>query len=362
MRIVSYSREYFGALSRAIAGVDGRSALLHAPFVDYYYGSSSWCRLYLALNHNDEVVGTIGLERLRFRAGSVESDFGFATAYYALQPGVGGVLYLQWMKLFPAGLVFGGSQDTHEIIGSQHWKYYAGINVYALNRRYPPYEGEWWFRRAAKWGADHLARKTIGRYGRRLPSVAGPVAVEEVAEFSEDLLPRNSPFSFRFAPEIDYLRWRYNPSLSFVRYRIFRVATDGAAIGVVVLKDDPEEMIVSFCDGEDAGALACGVLKAVLAVAREDTRPRTVVLSSSHPVMQGSFSSFGFRPTRRSRPFAVGTRGGAQPAVPPDPSGWLINFDIGDNGLRTPFLNQTNELRTKAPCFRDSVRINSIKS
>jgi hypothetical protein len=340
MRIIPYSAERYTALSRAIGTLYPHSALLHRPFVDYYYESSGWCSLYLAVDNQDEVVGTIGLERLRFAADSVPVELGFATSYYGLQAGAGGLLFVQWVKRFPAGLVFGGSKDTHGIIRAQHWKYYEGVNVYALNRRYPAYEGDSGLRRAGKRLIEAATRRRLAAYRRRMPDAASGVEVREQGELTADLLPRNSPFRFRFAPEAAYLQWRYNPALTFVRYRIFRILAGGATAGVVILKDDPEEIIVSYCDGSDPAQLAWGVLKAVFAISAEDVRPRAVVLSSSHPVMQRIFSECGFAAIRKSRPFAIGARRGNSPEIPSDPAEWLINFDIGDNGLRAPFLDQ----------------------
>src|SRR2546422_6688527 len=93
-----------------------------------------------------------------------------------------------------------------------------------LNKPYLPYPGQAKWRVAAKWVLRHTRRKKrIPECASRIPAnVAAKLSVREEQNFTRDLLPSRSPFRFRFAPPPDYLNWRYNTSLPFVRYRLFR--------------------------------------------------------------------------------------------------------------------------------------------
>ena len=129
-------------------------------------------------------------------------------------------------------------------------------------------------------------------------------------------------------------------NLSFVRYRLFRILLGDRSIGYVIINDSPERVIISQCDGDEALSLTYGVLLSLLEVAGSDERPRTVHLSSSHPEMQRVYELFGFKEAAGGRPFAMGTLR-RKIDVPDDTSGWLINYDLSDNGLRPPFWDQT---------------------
>ena len=339
MKFVVYSPELFPILQEAAVRMNN-SNLLHRPFVDYYYTSSNWCRLYLFMGIENDIVGTIGVEKMTFMAEQREITVGFASNFYTLQPGAGGLLFLHWMKTCPLGVVFGGNEYTHNILTKQKWSYYPGAKTYWLNWRYETYADEPFVRVIAKWALRHTRRKRIARYASRiLPEAVKDLAVREESSYASDLFPRRSPFTFRFAPTTEYLNWRYNTDLSFVRYRLFRILRNGVTIGYVVLNDAPEQVIVSHCDGEEAQSLAYGVLRSVLEVAREDRKPRAVLLSSSHPVMQRVYEQFGFRAARQERPLVFGAHR-CRVQLPSDTSRWLINFDWGDNGLRSPFLDQ----------------------
>jgi hypothetical protein len=156
------------------------------------------------------------------------------------------------------------------------------------------------------------------------------------------LLPRRSPFIFRFAPTVEYLDWRYNLSLTFVRYRLFRILGRGGTIGYVILNEAQNHIMVAQCDGEDATALAHGILMAVVEASRKDERPRTVFLSCCHTEMQRVFEQFGFRMELwgSELPFAFRT---VPPQLDVSAAGtaqWLVNYDWCDNGLQAPFLDQ----------------------
>lgn len=340
MRIIEYSPEWFDALAQAVRAVRPQSALLHRPFVDYYYTSQDWCRLLLALDKNDQVVGTLGVDRMRFESESGEMILGFGSNYNSFLPGVGSFLFLRRLKDCPLGLVFWTTEDTQKMIRSLGWTYFSGIRRHHLNYRHPTFPREPAWRKAAKGIFRRIPRKRIGSYASRLQDASGAgVSVRPERMFSADLLPRQSPFAFRFAPSLDYLNWRYNSELSFVRYRIFSIIARGKTAGYVVINDKQDSLTVAQCDGVDPVTVAYGVLSSIVAVGENDSNPRSVMLTSSHPLMQERYRRFGFRASSSDERFAVGGYK-QEVTLDPDTSAWLINFDWGNNELQTPFLDQ----------------------
>jgi hypothetical protein len=340
MPLVPYTPDAFDSLRVAAQRLRVKS-LAHRPFVDYYYTQNPWCDLCLLRDEDGSVSGTIGVDRMPFAAGERSLTLGFASNYHAARPGSGGYLYLHWMKAAPFGLVFGGSEDTHRILRGQRWTYFPGVRTYALNAT--PYEGpgEPSWRRWAKRLLARFRRVDLGGLVRQVPrEVRARLSVQEEKRFTEDMLPHTSPFSFRFAPCLDYLRWRYPTRVSFVRYRLFRVLTGGRSTGYVVLNESPDRLLVAQCDGEEARTLAWAVLLSLAQASERDTRHREVALTCSHAEMRQVYQHVGFRPRGADRPFAIGSRQGPVD-LPPDTSRWLINFDWGDNGLRAPFLDQS---------------------
>ena len=333
-----YTPELFDCLRASVSRVAPRSSLCHKAFVDYYYATREWCRLFLCVSDSGEVLGTLGLERMRFELDSREMILGSGSNYHAFEPGVGGVLYLQWMCSCPIALVFGGSEEAHKIYRAQNWTYFQGVRTYLLN--YLPRTDDRGLRGALRW-VRHLARRRplLSTLGEARPVALASLAVEEEQTYGEDLLPKHSPFRFRFAPSVEHLAWRYATGLSFIRYRLFRIVEEKRTVGYVILNDAPGRLIVSHCDGEETASLAYGVLLALAAAARGDRRPREVLLASSHPAMQRIFEKVGFRPARPVRPLALGALRQA-PHLASDPSSWLVNFDWGDNGLRRPFRDE----------------------
>jgi hypothetical protein len=296
--------------------------------------------LYLFLADDYTIMGTIGVEQMRFRCDSREVTLGFATNFRAFQPGVGGYLFMQWMKSCYGGIVFGGSSDAHRILRQQQWTYFPGVKTYYLNQPYSSLPREAWWRIVVKKVLWLSSRTKISKCASQISSetVVG-LSVREEHTYTEELLPRTSPFALRFAPTLDYLKWRYNTELSFVRYRLFRILASGISIGYVIINESPKQLIISQCDGEDVSSLAYGVLLSLLEITRSDKKPRWVVLTSCHPAMQQIYERFGFKAHRRGRLFALGTL--RRPLnVPAETSNWLINYDWGDNGLRPPFRDQ----------------------
>jgi hypothetical protein len=339
VRLAEYTPAGFDSLRAAAERLRVRS-LCHRPFVDYYYTGNPWCCLYLLRQDGGAIAGTLGIDRMQFAAGKQLRTLAFATNYHAAQPGAGGYLYLHWLKSSDVGLVFGGSADTHKIIRQQRWTYFPGVKTYVLNRPYRPSPRESLWRRWAKVILANVPRASVAARALLLPGeVVERISVEEEGCLTEDMLPATSPFSFRFAPSLEYANWRYRTGLSFVHYRVFRVRTVGRTSGYVILNESPEKVIVAHCDGEEPAAVAYGVLLSLQAVMGRDTRVREVVLTSSHPEMQRVYRRFGFRASRTDGSLAVGSRRGPVD-LPADTSHWLVNFDWGDNGLRAPFLDQ----------------------
>jgi hypothetical protein len=345
MRLIQYTPDHFADLSRAVARMAGASSLCHRPFVDYYYATNDQCRLFLVVAREGEILGTLGVELMRFKHGSRELTLGLGSNYQSLQAGAGAYLYLKWLASCDGGVVFGGSTDTHRILRGEQWRYFDGIKTYHLNGSYLPQEGEPGWRVGAKWLLRHSLKAIRRRHTRRLSAkCAEKLSVREESDYCEDLLPCDSPFAFRFAPTVAYLKWRYNLRLPFVQYRLFRVLAADATIGYVVINESKERVIVSHCDGSDTILLAWGVLLSVLEVNGEKETARPVLLSSSNPKMQQIYESFGFTRRRQDRPFAVGALR-QKPELPSGTSCWLVNYDWGDNGLRTPFRDQERPAR-----------------
>ncbi len=97
MPVSKYLPEDFASL-RDFASRAGVPSLADRRFVDYYYASHPSCGLYLFNNDGGQLVGTIGIEQLRFEFENKDMVIGVPSNYHALQPGVGGYLFLQWMK------------------------------------------------------------------------------------------------------------------------------------------------------------------------------------------------------------------------------------------------------------------------
>jgi hypothetical protein len=343
MPIVEYTPNRFGDLSEMVAQVSVPMNLAHRPFVDYYYTTNDACRLYLYYSDAGKVIGTMGRELARFLHNGREMTIRIASNWYSLQRGVGGELYQHTAEANPnsVGLMFSGSQDTLTILRHHNWFFMPGVHGYFLNNPVSIYPNDSWWRSAVKGAIRRMTRRKISAFASRIPTrVNVGITVREEKEYTDDLLPSQSAFTFRLAPTAEYLNWRYNLSLPFVRYRLFRIVARGKSAGYAILSDSPDKILVAQCDAEDVDSLANGILLSILEVGRDDREPRTVFLTSSNPGMVKIFRKFGFwRQRGPDLPFAFRTR-------PPefdlnvDTSQWLINFDWGDNGMRPPFLDQ----------------------
>jgi len=345
MAIVEYTPELFGELQEMVSRVPRVPAhmnLAHRPFVDYYYGSGSCCKLYLFLSDSGRVLGTLGRELLRFEHESREITIRMGSNWFSLHPGVGGQLTKFSAQACPnsIGMMLMASRKALKVLRHYGWVPVPGVTGYFLNGCCLNPWNQWW-KSAANSIIRQLAGKRIPNFTSRIPpAVSARITVCEEHSYSPDLLPHRSPFSFRFAPTVEYLDWRYNLSLSFVRYRLFRILAAGTSIGYVIINESPHQIIVAQCDGDGATTLAYGILLAILQTGAKDRSPRRVFLSCCHSEMRQVFEQFGFRPRLRGDlPFAFRT-------LPPhlDPSSgtssWLVNYDWSDNGLQAPFLDQ----------------------
>ena len=343
MNLIEYTPARFEALKRAAERIRANHALGHRPFVDYYYASRPWSKLHLFLSPSGDVMGTMGVEKMPFEFDGQPLILGFGSNFHALQPGVGGLLFMQWVKSSGLALEYGGSEDAHRIIRQQRWTYFPGVRLYTLNYDYPVFAGDRFHRRAAKWMLRHSTRKKLATYDGRVPKAArSRLSVREESALSDDILPSGTSFRFRLAPTVEYLSWRYSMQLSFVRYRLFRILSRGRTAGYVILRDSRGQLAVAHGDAEDPETLAYGVLLSVLQAGANDASPRSVLLACSHRAMAEAYMKFGFRQSNNDYPLAIG---GLRKKIemPTDTALWSVSHDWGDNGLLGPSPDQEIE-------------------
>ena len=337
-RFVEYTPEWFERVQEGINGNNPAATLGCRDYVDYYYATGDWCRLYLAVDDAGAVVATQGGELMPFQCGPTRVVLCYNNDLLSKRPGAGLYLFRRWMQTAKSrGIAIGGADDFQRIIRFFGWRYFEGVRLYDLNRAYSRNKSDGWFRLAAKNLIDHFRRRNLSGFASRIPAwVSGEISVREEVAFTEDMLPQAAPFTFRFAPSVDYLNWRYNTKLPFVCYRLFRIMSRGCTSGYVVINEFPRRLVVAQCDGNDPATLAYGVLLSILEAGKDDTQPRSVLLISSHSVMRPIFEEFGFRAALEQKPLAIG---GMRPDVdlPANTAGWLVNLDWGGRVLRQPF-------------------------
>ena len=346
MPIREYTSADFDALQHAVRRVNATRqyypALHHRPFVAHYYTNQPWSKLYLARSEDGPIQAVIGVELMRFMRGTTEFTVAFGTNYFSLQPGLGGHMYLRWLLPERIGMIYGGGADTHALIRGRHWCYFPRVKGFHLNRSYRAAASDSTWRVAQKWVlrlATRRRRRPLSAYAGGIPTrIASSMTVDAVPAFTDGMVPKQSSFGLRFAPTANCVRWRYAPDLSYVRYHLFRVCRRGASVGYVVLQAAPDGIVVAHCDGEDPESMAYGILLSLLSTEALEGIPE-VRLMSTHPTMQRVFTDFGFRPFPGGRPLAMGRLRGAL-NLPTDTSDWLVNFAWGDNGLRSPFLDE----------------------
>jgi hypothetical protein len=339
--IVEYNPDFFSDLQEMVSRLPGPMNLAHRPFVDYFYASRSWSKLYLYLSEAGRVVGSTGCELVRFEYGGREITMRNGSNWFSMQRGVGGELLKYSTRVNPNsyGFMLVASPEAVNVFHHYGWVSVPGVSGYFLNGC-SLYPWDAWWKAAANSVVRQFAGNRPSSFISRIQSNGSAgITVCEEHSYCPDLLPRRSPFSLRFAPTLEYLDWRYNLSLSFVRYRLFRISVGGTNIGYVILNESPHQIIVAQCDGEDALVLAYGILLALAQAGAKDRKPRTMFLSCCHSDMRQVFEKFGFRAwLRADLPCAFH-------GVPADfdltgTSKWLMNYDWSDNGLQGPFLDQ----------------------
>lgn len=342
MQINSYSSGDHATLAKLCAELPPYHNLCYPDFVDYYYGSTNWCRLWMMQDESEKVFGVVGVEKMPFSTPDGPVELGFGSNFYAFQSGAGAFLFLHWARECDYGIQFGGSEDARRLVDHQKWARLTGIQTLQINAAWaePPGESSW--RLAAKRLLRHSPLRT--RIDRTAADMIrrGGLGIEAVPEprFTADMLPDSSPYPVRFAPRPDYLNWRYATDLDFARYHIFRLTLDGESCGFVVLNEQPHRVLVAHADATDAWVLSQGIFAALAQVCTGRMRGCGVLAVSSCPVVQEALTAAGFRVRSKARDIAIGAPR-KQPTFTTDTSQWLINFDWGDNGLRAPFLGQS---------------------
>lgn len=351
MPIIEYRPELFEALHQMVSRLGRVINLSHRPFVDYYYASHNACKLFLYVTDDGTVLGSRGSELLRCEYKSCELNLNIASNWYSLKRGVGGELSKHAAQHYPGslGLTFVASRKAVAIRRHYGAKFVPGVRTYFLNPPATVLTGKSWWQRAAKIAWLEVAGRPIADFASRMPAAMRGISVKEERFYSTDLLPRYSPYTFRLASSTEYLGWRYNLCLPFVRYRLFRVLTRGKTTAYVIVNEKPKQLIIAHCDGEDPLTVAYGILLAVLEIGRHDKHPRSVLLASMHHAMGSVFKQFGFktRSWRNNLPFGFHAPL-SQCLDYSDTSNWLINYDWGDNGLQPPFLDTTSRWQHKS--------------
>ncbi len=342
MKIIEYSPEHFRMLKTAAENFSLKTALVHKPFVDFYYFGNKWCKLYIALD-NDRIAAVLGIERLKFINEDREVFLGFGTNFHSVEHGAGGVLFMRWMKECQFSLVFGGTEDTHKILRQKKWRYFEGIKTFSLNRKYEIYSSDGIVKSAAK-KMLNLKTGLMNSFKSNLNSFIpaeylNSLKIEEEKTFKDDMLVKKSAFKFRLSPDIEYIRWRYNPELKIVKYRIFRILYGGVSRGAIIINDNPDFIMQAYSDADDTNILSYAMIKCIAQIEGEKTKRREIILTLSNPDMKQIFKNFGFEESVKDGQFALGSIK-AQNTIFPETTQWLINYDIGDNGLRVPFLDQ----------------------
>ncbi len=330
--------EWFNRLTRLLEPHHG---LRHREFVDYFYCGGQWCKLSLLVNQADEVLGVLGHECVPFDVPGRKITLGFGSNFRAFQSGAGGILFLNWLKQCDYGLIFGGSPDTHKLLDPRRWTTYPGVAQFELNAAFAESPSDVWWKKTAKWLLTH---SPLNRRVDRLEVASAAnaelsdeaVRVEEVTQFTSELLPQSSPFAFRFNPSCEYLNWRFNTELSFVKYRVWRIERGASVAGYVVLNEQRQRVLVAQADADDELTLARGIVAALAASSRGRRRQQGVVVTAANETLKTVLQSLGFKERVGARPFVIGSLL-RKPNWPEDTARWNVNFDWCDNGLRPPF-------------------------
>ncbi|GDX40245.1 hypothetical protein LBMAG21_05370 [Armatimonadota bacterium] len=340
MPLVEYKPEHFELMEPI--GKRSVPALCHRAHTNYYYATSPHAKLYFSTDDYQSVKAIIAIEKMPFLFGENAVTVGFGHHWHSFQPGAGGLLFMHWVKSCQVPMEFGGSNEAHELVSKMKWEYFEGMNTYFLNPYYRARPNDSPVIKLAKWGwCRAAARPSLHKRIEQIrASTPKGLYIREESAYSEDLFPKTSPFAMRFNPDLEYLNWRYNLSLAFVKYRVFRLLISGETIGYVILNEQRKRIIVSQCDATDATALAYGVLMCVAEVGKNDSHRKEIGLVSSVPAMQEIYAKFGFVTSSRfARRFALGLQR-IKFDIPRDTTQWLLNYDWGDVVFRPPFLDE----------------------
>jgi hypothetical protein len=353
MKIVQYKKGDTELLRQTASQLPLHHGLRFPSFVDHYYGEPDRATLLLMLNDEERVIGTLGYENTPFVTPAGECTLAVGSNFHAFESGAGGLLFLHWLKASDFGCVWGGNENTQRVVEHQKWTRYLGADTFQLNAAYAEVPGEVWWRHAAKTALRFSPRRTRIDERSREMLQRGGLNIKAVPEesFAEDLLPDSSQFAFRFKPTVEHLAWRYDTSLDFVRYRLFRILHNGESAGYVILNEQPGRTIVAQCDATDRWVLTQGIFAALAQACRGKGNGCGIVLTSSCEIMKPALEEFGFRRRANVRPLAIGGLG-RQPEFGNYTGNWLINFDWGDNGLRAPFLGQVQIETVSQPVLK----------
>lgn len=345
MPIVAYTVQHYQQLHDFVHNL-GENANLHCKeFVNYYYTSNPYCSLYLYLSEDNKLIGTIGVEKMRCEYQGKTLEIGFGSNWFSKKKGVGGILYLSWTRKSPISISYGGTEDAHAIFKNTGWKYYPGMKNYIFTSLPSYLKQENYPRPLARFASRIMgfgtSKSAVNIFEKRVRELCREygryITVQTEKSFQKDFLPSSSPFSFRYAPTLEELNWRYNINLEFVHYSLFRIVEFGDTLGYVILNSGPRHLLLSHCDGPDAIGLALGVIGAFSQAAGKDQFKKSFRLISCHPEMQTVFERFGFS-EEGERSFALFARKPSQ-HLPEKPKRWLVNYDWGDNGLRPVFFH-----------------------
>jgi hypothetical protein len=341
LKIVKYTPAMFDKVFEQVSKLRSDHPLRFRGFVDAYYASSEFCQLNMALDEQGVVAGLQGVEWMPFEDQGRKLKLGFGSNFYAFRPGAGAYPLMSWLRCCDAGLIFGCSRQMKNMITRAGWRFFTGVKYMRVNRRFSADPQDGALKGVVKRLLNHAPfRQTLTSLANRLPPSVRGVTATEVDCITDDLLDFKSAFGFRFAPDREYLAWRYGPEVRYLRYRTFRIARNGRHVGYAVLLDKIEQVVVAHADGSEPMALAAGIVKAISAIARGTRDFREVVLTSAHAAMQQVFENVGFvnRP-KWDPPFALGgLKGGFDIATPV--SEWMVNYGWGDNALRPPFVEK----------------------
>ena len=226
MPLVAYSHaEHFDLLREASETRRGFGLLGHEPFIRWYYTSSDRCRLWLFLGGAGELQGLIGIERLRLDFGGERTlSIGFGHQFHAFEQGIGGVLFLHWLRSEKVAITYGGSADTHRIVDAQRWVRVPGVRELFVNPSPSAPPRSPGVRRAARALRNWAVRRDLRRFSNGLPTrMRDRFTIRRITEYATDMGARPSAFHVRLRYDADHLAWRYAQDLSFIRYHAFEI-------------------------------------------------------------------------------------------------------------------------------------------